>query len=253
MFRFRKMTVSLLLIAAITALTTTPAMAAQGTGKTDGATPAATQTTLVDPATIALVIQTAYSAYKSFAGGAQSAQVATQQILAAIQQARDAIISHIDAVATASVRSCALSAVIDFPNFDVLTLDNQQAFALNATSCVTLADSLLGTVTDKGAIDQLGFALNAVGPIALITRGRVGLNNTALMPVLNRSNQVAFNQLTPTCQVIHEVGNPVHEILCTAYNGDSDQETVGMKALAMAEAAANTSWPVAKVALPLLT
>jgi hypothetical protein len=253
MFRLRKLTVSLLLIAAITVLTITPAMAAAGAGKTDGAAPAARQTALVDPVTIAEVIKAAYSAYKSFVSGSQSAQVATQQILAAIQQARDTIISHIDAVATASVKSCALSAVIDFPNFDVLTLDNQQAFALNATSCVTLADSLLGTVTDKGAIDQLGFALNAVGPIALITRSRLGLNNTALTPVLNRSNQAVFNQLAPSCQIIHEAGNPVHEVLCTAYNGDSDQEIAGMMALAKEEAASNTSWPVAKVALPLLT
>ncbi len=252
MFRYRKLTVSLLLIAAITVLTTTPATAATRTGETVGTTPAATQTTFVDPATIAALIQAAYSAYKSFASGAQSAQVATQQILAAIKQATDVIVSHIDAIATASVRSCAQSAVLDFPNFDVLTLDNQQAFALNATSCVTLADSLLGTVTDKGAIDQLGFALNAVGPIALITRGRVGLNNTGLMPILNSANQVVLNQLTPTCFIFHEPGAP-NLIQCDAYNGDSDQEPAGQKMLAMKTAAANTSWPIAQIVLPLLT
>jgi hypothetical protein len=250
---FRRRLVASLLIATITVLTAAPAMATPETGKTAGAAPAAAQTPQVDPGTIAAVIQAAYSAYKSFAGGSISAQQATQQIIAAIQQARDAIISHIDRVATATAQACAHSAVIDFPNFDTLTLDNQQAFALNATSCVTLADSLLGAVTDKGAIDQLGFAINAVGPIALMTRARVGLPNTAVVPVLNHSNQIVFNQLTPSCSVVHEVGNPFHEVLCTAYNGDWDQGPVGITGQVRASAAANTSWPVAQAALPLLT
>jgi hypothetical protein len=202
---------------------------------------------------IITVIEKAYSLYKQFAGGGLSSSDATQQIIDAINTAKNEIIAHIDAVATANVQSCALNAMIDFPNFNNLTPDNQQVFALNATSCVTLADSLLGVVADNAAVDELGFALNSVGPIALITRSRTGLDNSGLMPVLHQANQVVFNQLIPTCFIIHEPGASPNLVECDAYNGDSDQELAGQKTLAKENAAARTSWPIAKRVLPLTT
>jgi hypothetical protein len=44
--------------------------------------------------------------------------------------------------------------------------DNLQAFARDAISCVTQANSLLSVAADKAAVDQLGFATNTVGPLA---------------------------------------------------------------------------------------
>src|SRR3954466_14730522 len=99
----------------------------------------------------------------------------------------------------AQARACAQEAVIDFASFDALTPDNKQAFALSTTACVTLIDSLLITVTDKAAADQLGFAIDSIGPIALIVRSRAGLGNTGLVPVLVHSNQTIVTVLTPTC------------------------------------------------------
>ncbi|TCO45300.1 hypothetical protein [Actinocrispum wychmicini] len=254
MSRLRKLTVSLVLGATIIASTATPAMAAPQTDRTAGARPAATQTIAVDPMTIAEAAKAAYDLYKMFAGGGLTLEDATHRILAAIQQARDAIIHHIDAVAAANVQACARSAVVDFPNFQILTPDNKQTFALNATSCVILGDTLLNTLVDKGAIDQLGFALNAVGPIALITRSWVHFTNAGIPPILTHSNQVVYNQIKPVCGSFREPGNPTSPVwACTAYNGDySDMPLRLPHDTVIDEAAYRTSWLVAKAVLPVL-
>lgn len=213
------------------------------TGATGAATPA------VGPATVITVIKTGYDIYKTFLQGGLSVKDATSQIITAINSAKTEIIAHIDAIATAQAKACAEEAVVDFPSFDALSTDNQQLFALNATSCVTLIDSLLTTVTDKGAIDQLGFAVNSLGPITLIVRSRTGLGNTGVTPILVSDNQTVMTQLIPSCLRLGAPGEPA-EYLCTSYNGDTGQ---GPAAIARAEAGARTSWAVAKAVLPTLT
>jgi hypothetical protein len=212
--------------------------------------PSATNRTTTDIATILAAVKKAYDIYKSFAQGGTSGQDATALILNAIQSAQTAIISHIDAIATAEARACARSAVVDLPNFEALTTDNRQAFALAATSCVTRIESLLGTVTDLGAVDQLGFSLNAVGPIALITRSRTGLTNPSFVPVLVSSNQTVVTRLAPACHP-HTDLEGATEYICLAYNGDRavDFPLVNSQNAAMQR----TSWPVAKSVLPQLT
>ena len=213
------------------------------TGATGAATPA------VGPAAIITVIKTGYDIYKTFLQGGLSVKDATSQIITAINGAKTEIIAHIDAIATAQAKACAEEAVVDFPSFEALSPDNQQLFALNATSCVTLIDSLLTTVADKGAVDQLGFAVNSIGPIMLIVRSRTGLSNTGVTPILVSDNQTVMTQLNPSCVKLPEPGSP-GEFLCTSYNGDTGQGTV---AIARSEAGARTSWAVAKAVLPTLT
>ena len=203
----------------------------------------------VDPATVIAIIQAAYSAYKTFIQGGQSGQAATSQIIAAINSAKTEIINHIDAVATAQAKACAQEAVVDFPSFDALTPDNQQNFALNVTSCVTLIDSLLSTVVDKAAVDQLGFSADSIGPIALIVRSRTGLSNTTFVPVLIDANQQAVTQLAPVCHSVIQEGRPMS--VCVSYNGDSGGPDP--LALAQREAGQNTDWAMARSVLPTLT
>jgi hypothetical protein len=213
------------------------------TSATGAATPA------VDPLTVINVINAAYSAYKNFLQGGLSTKDATNQIITAINTAKTEIIAHIDAVAVAQAKACAKEAVVDFPSFDVLSADNQQLFALNATSCVTLIDSLITTVTDKGAVDQLGFAVNAVGPITLMARSRTGLSNSGVTPILVADNQTAKTVLNPECGRVPEPGSP-GEVLCESYNGDTGQ---GTAAAARMQAGARTSWALAKAVLPTIT
>jgi hypothetical protein len=203
----------------------------------------------VTPAQVIAAIQAAYGAYKSFTQSNLSVQEATTQILAAINTAKIEIISHIDAVAAAQARACAQEAVIDFADFDRLTPDNKQAFALSTTSCVTLIDSLLTAVTDKAAADQLGFAIDSIGPIALIVRSRTGLSNTGLVPVLVHANQTIVSVLTPTCTSRIIEGRT--QWTCRVYAGHADGPEPSL-ALAQRLAAARTSRPLAQAVLPTL-
>ncbi|MFL6073735.1 MAG: hypothetical protein ACJ73S_10105 [Mycobacteriales bacterium] len=245
------------MITVAVALATTAGVIAAGSGTanaedarrpaTAGAHGAATPA--VDPLTIINIINAAYSAYKKFLQGGLSVQDATNQIITAINNAKTEIIAHIDAIATAQAKACAEEAVVDFPSFNALSADNQQLFALNATGCQTLIDSLLTTVSDKGAVDQLGFALNSLGPITLIVRARTGLSNTGVTPILVGDNQTVKTVLNPECGRIPEPGSP-GEVLCESYNGDTGQ---GTAAAARMEAGARTSWALAKAVLPTIT
>ncbi|TYK50874.1 hypothetical protein [Actinomadura decatromicini] len=204
----------------------------------------------VDPATVAAAIKAAYDAYKTFAGGGSSA-AATAQIIAAIQSAQRDIINHIDAVAAADARACAHSAVINFPDFDNLTTDNKQNFALNATSCITQINSLMSAVTSGAALDQLGFSVNAVGPIALMARSKAGLHNDTLIPVLRESNQKIRTSLTPRCSQLYDADSHKKLWFCTAYNGNRGDSII--QARAQEDAMVNTSWEVAQTTLTQLT
>jgi hypothetical protein len=208
-----------------------------------------------DVGTVVGVIQAIYSLYQKFAGGELTLERAVQQIDNQIQNAKTAVINEIDLVAVANVKACAASAVIDFADIDALTPDNLQAFALDTTSCVTEANSLLGAVTDKAAIDEIGFALNTVGPLALMARTKAGLTTPALTAVLVSGDTTLITALLPACQHVDESGGEPgvpHFYLweCTAYNGDQG----AAKALATSQnqATANTSRAVALTALPIL-
>lgn len=204
----------------------------------------------LDPATVIAIIKGAYDIYKAFTQGSQSGSAATAQILAAINQAKIDIINHIDAIAAAEARACAREAVIDFADFEVLSPDNKQAFALDTTRCVTLIDSLLSAVSDKAAADQLGFALDSVGPVALIVRSRTGLSNTGVVPVLVHGNQRAQALLQPVCEPVRI--ERFTEWFCQSYNGDHYGPDIPLSVV-QSKAGARTAWAVARAVLPVLT
>jgi hypothetical protein len=204
------------------------------------------------------VIQQVYSLYQKFlaGGGGLTLDQAVQQIEAAIKQSQTAIINEIDLVAAANVRSCAASAVINFADINALSPDNLQAFALTTTSCVTDADSLLGAVSDKAATDQIGFALNTVGPLALMARLKAGLTTPALKATLVAGENTLITALLPVCDQVDATGGEPgagHFFLwdCTAYNGNFAEA----KGLVRSQnlATANTSRAVAQTAVPILS
>lgn len=213
-----------------------------------------------DAATVVAVAKQIYSLYQQFAGGGGlTLQGAIQQITAAIQSSQTAIVSQIDLVATANVRACALSAVINFADINALTPDNLQNFALQTTDCVTQAKSLIDVVsTDKAATDQLGFAMNTVGPLALMARAKAGLTTPALRAVLVAGENTLITALLPSCDEMNVGGDgpPLFEWTCTAYNGDIGTAVVVRTGDALAraqdKATRNTSRAIAQAALPQL-
>jgi len=205
--------------------------------------------------TVPQVIQAALSLYQQYAGHGLTLKQATQQILAAIDTAKTEIIAHVDLIATAEAKACTRAAIIDFADIEQLSTDNKQAFARDATACVTRIDSLLSSVTDPGAVDQLGFALNALAPIALTARSHAELSNTALRDTLVHAEGTVTSRLLPACKSHYREGM-FEWVSCIAYNGDRGRDDAGVERIALANAIAlamaNTSWAVADVAEPIL-
>jgi hypothetical protein len=221
------------------------------------ALPATAQPAQADVGSVIAIIKQVYSLYQQFAGGSSGLTLdqAVQQITTAITNSQTAIISQIDLVATANVRACATSAVINFADISALSPDNLQAFALDTTSCVTQAQSLLDAVTDKSAIDQLGFAMNTVGPLALMARLKAGFTTPGLKAVLVTGNNTVISKLLPTCRHVDESGGEPgvpHFFLweCIAYNGDEGDAS--QRASSENFATRNTSRAVAQAVLPQL-
>lgn len=183
---------------------------------------------VVNPVTVVSAISTIYTFYKNFLAGGLTLSQAVDQIKAAIAQAQTAIIDEIDLVAAANVQSCAQGAVINYANIDLLTTANLQQFAFDLTNCVTLANSLLPSLTDKAAIDEVGFALQTVAPLALTANAKAGFSTSALRTTIINASNTDISQLFPSCRSITIVerddqGRPVSteiQYTCTAYNGD---------------------------------
>jgi len=224
---------------------------------------------VVDPATITAVINAARAAYglwKDFKGGDKSLEQATQQIIASIEAAKTEILSRVDLLAAAEARSCARHAVIELADIDRFDNATLQSWAQSVTSCVTLIDSLASTVTDQSAIDQLGFALNTVGPIGLVARARANFTTNALTATLIGANNAVATRIDPPCvQTLRAVNRleSVYTQTCTAHNGDNAAVSktrvipAGVPTFDLApiklEAARNTSKPLAISVVPLLS
>ncbi|MEU5695246.1 hypothetical protein [Actinosynnema sp. NPDC020468] len=186
--------------------------------------PAAAQpAAAVDIGTIYSWVQKAYGLYKQFSGGGGlSIGEATTKIIAEIDQARTDILAHVDQVAVADARACTRAAVIDFADIERFTPDTLQAYARDATACVTLIDSRLSAVTDKASLDQLGFALAAIGPVSLVARSRAGFSTAGLVATLRTANTAVVAKLEPPAHYDPEPipgGYYQLGITAVAYNG----------------------------------
>lgn len=226
----------------------------------------------VDIGTITAVInasRAAYGLWKDFTGGGKELEAAVAQITAEIEKAKTAILSHVDLLAAAEARACARHAVVELADIDTFDQVTMRTWAQQVTACVTLIDSLAATVGDQAAIDQLGFALNSVGPIALVARARAGFSTTALTAVLLSGNTTVANRIDPPCPMTRTWAVPWNTYrftwTCTAHNGDSssvyvDQRVnLGQIPLTTPDlvphkthAARNTSKPLAVSVVPLL-
>jgi hypothetical protein len=188
-----------------------------------GATPAraATFDQVVTAATVA------YEAYKKLSEGQLTLSQATTTIINAINAAKDEIVAHVDEMATIGIRACTMSAVIDYADIRSMSTDTLQAFARDTTNCAAQADDAIRSATSKPVIDEMGFALNTVGPIALLARARAfGTGSSAgLAEVVRGGNQSLLWRLAPSCYASPlwgdaEPGGPVEVVLrCTAFNG----------------------------------
>ena len=219
----------------------------------------------VTPDQVAAAAKLAYQAYSYFAGNQLTLAQATQRIINAINSSRQQIMGHIDAIAAGDGQACAESALIKLDNLSYMSDAERMQFASANTECVTLIKARLASVSSKAAADHLGFALNAVGPIALLSYSYGGWPNTgALRTTLRSANNTVVSRLNPSCTASYlrgdqEPGQVVEVMLtCRSYHNHLgitstfSNRTFDYTA-AKAEAMRDTSYNVALKALPLLT
>ncbi|PZG20115.1 hypothetical protein C1I95_10185 [Micromonospora craterilacus] len=225
----------------------------------------------------AAVITAAISAVSSWASSnsTQAAiQEATRQILAAVNASRNDILAQIQTITVAQTRACANHAVIEFVDIELMSPDNMQRFAQDATGCAVAIESMISALTDKASVDQLGYALNIVAPIALVARARTGLTTAALQNTLRIGNTTLLSKITASCWVdiinIPEEAPPprngdIHTYIidCWAYNNSGSGYAYGQVVFpnpipdgafvpAINQATRNTSRAIAVAVVPML-
>jgi hypothetical protein len=221
----------------------------------------------IDVQSVISAAKTAHSAYQALQRNEITLQQATDRIIGAINGARTDITNHIDRVATAELRACANDAVDGLVNFNRFTTDTKQAFARDSSFCLRRIESMLSTINDKPAADQLGVAANAVGPAALIAFAHVNFDPAPVRSTLRSVNNTLVTKLAPSCQASPLYGDAVPggwvEVMlrCRAHNGDLGYDTAFSRdprrdtfdfTRAANQATRNTSRAVAQAVLPTL-
>ncbi|MFD0746206.1 hypothetical protein ACFQ1L_33440 [Phytohabitans flavus] len=128
---------------------------------------------------------------------------AVVSLQAEIRKARGEILAEIGDIAAADVSACASNTVHTFENLHLLSPDNKQAFADSSAECLFRARELIAALgpDSKAAVDELGFALNAVGPLTLVANLEAGFTTETLRQTLISGNAELLVKLRPTCAV----------------------------------------------------
>jgi len=202
-------------------------------------------------------------------GGGGGLAQATQQIIAAVENSKQEILNHIDAVAAADVEACTEAAVTKIAQIDSMPGSLLGPFVNGAVDCAALSKSYLNAVQSLSAADNIGKLMGVIYSIAMVGFAKYGLSTTALLDGLIAGYQNLVAKLAPTCSdstireydergwlVTVEITNT-----CVAYNGDQASATelyyLGRlrgapinRAQVNKDATRNTSRWVAQEALP---
>ncbi|BCB89343.1 hypothetical protein [Phytohabitans suffuscus] len=166
-------------------------------------------------------------------GGGGGLDAAVQEIKAAVDQAKNDIIAHTDAIAAAEVKACVRANTIEFTNINSLPPPVLILWAQSATSCATLASAYLQAMDSKPSIDELGFVLGPIYAIAVSARAKAGLVNglDILRQEQIRGYEAVAAKLVAECTHRWEKDDnpryiyPVY-ITCTVYPGKVGEQTV---------------------------
>ena len=176
-------------------------------------------------------IKTAYALYQEFQEEEITLEQATADIINAVNAAKAEILAQINAIAAAQARACAEAVIISYESIGEFTEDVTQQFANDAIACLTEIESLLDVLVtaeeiDQAAVDTLGFALNALGPVALLVDAHAQFDRSAaILDLVESGNQVVIGTIVPSCwrQTLwgdDDSGQPEIQIRCKAYNND---------------------------------
>ncbi|MFY1686743.1 hypothetical protein [Plantactinospora sp. WMMB782] len=189
---------------------------------------------------------------------------ALQEFVGAVNEAEDAILSHLDAVAAAPWVGAAEHAILEVPSLPLLNEDALQDYALEVALHARQAKSVFDAVQSPVEADHLGFAIYSLYSVGLEARIAAGLGTATYLPNYRAAMQAIVDRLKPRCvpregdmdwhpsiyHVVHECSTPHGTRTYVDYqvNGDWQQGPWSDAALEAA-AGAGTSWEVARDAL----
>jgi hypothetical protein len=211
------------------------------------------------------------SVAQSLLGGGNDIERAKREIIAAVENAKQEILDHIDAIAAADVEACTEAAVTKIAQIDSMPGSLLGPFVNGAVDCAALSRSYFNAVQSLSAADTIGKLMGVIHGIAMVGFAKYGLSTTGLLDGVISGYQAVVTKLAPTCseQTIREydsMGRVVTveiQYTCVAYNGDSawDSELYYRgrlqgppldRARVDTEATRNTSRWIAQQALPTL-
>ena len=108
-------------------------------------------------------------------------------------------VGRIDAFAAADVIACAQSSVIETLDLERMPEPMRSRWAMDVNKCAARADSALRVVSSKEAIEEIGFAVNMVYPVALIAHAKAGLKTLPLVDAYRSANDTLIKRLAPEC------------------------------------------------------
>ncbi|WP_422772038.1 hypothetical protein ACN28C_02735 [Plantactinospora sp. WMMC1484] len=155
-------------------------------------------------------------------GGVSPAELAamTQDVINALNEAESAVIAHLDAIAVADIRDDATAAVIEFDDINNFAEETLEDWAQEVTHDAIRASTYLDALSGKGAIDDVGYAVVTLYPIALVARARAGFGTANLRTNYRAALQKLIDKLAPSCHYHHPEPNAVPLIrayTCTVY------------------------------------
>jgi hypothetical protein len=205
------------LLRGVAAAALTIAVLLPGTTQPAQANPDGPNTSLID------MIDLALSLVGRAAGGGVTPEALagmTQDVINALNQAESAVVVHIDSIAAADVRSDARHAVIEFDDINAFGEETLEDWAMDVTGAATRAATYLDAVSDMRAIDDVGYAVVTLYPIALVARARAGFGTTRLMADYRAALQKIVSKLAPSCRYYFPEPNAIPTIrayTCTVY------------------------------------
>ncbi|MCA2216072.1 hypothetical protein [Jidongwangia harbinensis] len=202
-------------------------------------------------------------------GGGGGLDQAKREIIAAVENSKQEILDHIDAIAAADVEACTQAAVAKIAQIDSMPGSLLGPFINGAVDCAYLSTSYFHAVQGLPAADNIGKLIGVIHSIAMVGFAKYGLPTTALLDNLIGGYHAVVARLVPSCS--HDWmfdDNPRHiyevTVTCQLYPGVVGTDTMLKGWLpgrpepaipytrAMANVDAQTSRGVAIGALPQL-
>jgi hypothetical protein len=111
----------------------------------------------------------------------------------------DAAVGRSDAYASAAVSACARSSVTELLAAKEMSERLRPIWAMDVDKCLALADAQLSAVSSKEAVEEIGFAVNMVYPVALVAYVRAGFKIPPIVAAYRSTNETIIKRLGARC------------------------------------------------------